>query len=253
MGRLAGKVAVVTGAGQGIGRGIARRLAAEGAAVVVSGRTFEKVALVAAEIEESGGSVLAVRCDVNIRTQVDEMVRSGADRFGPPDILVNNAQGGGNGGNLPLESVTDEQLHAAFQGGPMATLYGMQACLPYMRGRGGTIVNMGSSTGVTGDPGFSPYGAAKEAIRGLTKHAAREWGSLGITVNVICPAALSASGKRFKEEAPRRWEAIIKQIPLGYMGDPDDDIAPAVVALATDLRYLTGATLMLDGGRCILR
>lgn len=253
MGRLAGKVAIVTGAGQGIGRGIARRLAAEGASVVLAGRTYEKVSLAAREIEEAGGSALAVKCDVNVRAQVDQMVRNGVDRFGPPDILVNNAQGGGGGGGRPLESVTDEQLYAAFQGGPVATLYGMQACLPYMRERGGTIVNMGSSTGVMGDPGFSPYGMAKEAVRGLTKHAAREWGRFGITVNVLCSAAASEGAERFAREAPRRWEAIIKQIPLGYMGDPDDDIAPAVVALATDLRYLTGATLMLDGGRCLLR
>lgn len=253
MGRLAGKVAIVTGAGQGIGRGIARRLADEGAAVVLAGRTLEKVSTVAREIEEAGGSALAVECDVNVRAQVDEMVAKGVGSFGPPDILVNNAQGGGGGGGRPLDSVTDEQLYTAFQGGPVATLYGMQACLPYMRERGGTMVNMGSSTGVMGDPGFSPYGMAKEAIRGLTKHAAREWGRFGITVNVLCPAAASEGARRFEKEAPRRWEAIIKQIPLGYMGDPDDDIAPAVVALATDLRYLTGATLMLDGGRCLLR
>jgi 2-hydroxycyclohexanecarboxyl-CoA dehydrogenase len=253
VGRLAGKVAIVTGAGQGIGRGIARRLAAEGASVVLGGRTHEKVARVAEEIEEAGGSALAVKCDVNVRAQVDELVRNGVDAFGPPDILVNNAQGGGAGGGRPLDSVTDDQLYAAFQGGPVATLYGMQACLPFMRERGGTIVNMGSSTGVMGDPGFSPYGIAKEAIRGLTKHAAREWGRYGITVNVLCPAAASEGAERFAREAPRRWEAILRQIPLGYMGDPDDDIAPVVVALATDLRYLTGATLMLDGGRCLLR
>lgn len=251
MSRLAGKVAIVTGAGQGIGRGIARVLAAEGAAVVAAGRTYEKVERVAAEIGEKGGVAAAVLCDVNVREQVDAMVQEAVDRFGPPDILVNNAQGGGQGVH-PVASAPKEVFHAAFQGGPMATLYAMQACLPHMRERGGTIVNMGSSTGVMGDPGFGPYGMAKEAVRALTRHAAREWGRYGITVNVLCPAAWSAGSRRFKEEHPKRWDAIIEQVPLGYMGDPEVDIAPSVVALATDLHYLTGATLMLDGGRCVL-
>jgi len=252
MARLSGKVAVVTGAGQGIGRGIARCLAAEGAAVVLAGRTVAKVAEVAAEIEAKGGAALALACDVNLRAQVDDVIAATVARFGPPDVLVNNAQGGGQGTGS-LAAATDEQFLAAFRGGALSTLYGMQACLPHMRDRGGTIVNMGSSTGVLGDPGFAPYGTAKEAVRALTKHAAREWGRYGITVNVICPAARSESAKAFEDKHPERWRAVLREIPLGRMGEPDDDIGPSVVALATDLHYLTGATLMLDGGRCILR
>jgi NAD(P)-dependent dehydrogenase (short-subunit alcohol dehydrogenase family) len=251
--RLGGKVAVVTGAGAGIGRGIARRLAAEGAAVCVSGRTLAKVEAVAAEIEHAGGRALAVECDVNDRGQVAAMVDATAEQLGPPDICVNNAQGGGSGVGPPLEDLTDTDVLTSFRGGPLATLYGMQACFPHMRDRGGTIVNMGSSTGVNGDRRFTAYGMAKEAIRGLTKHAANEWGRFGITVNVICPASMSDGAERFRAQHPDRWQAVVAEIPLGRMGDPFDDIAPTVVALATDLRYLTGATLMLDGGRCILR
>jgi NAD(P)-dependent dehydrogenase (short-subunit alcohol dehydrogenase family) len=112
---------------------------------------------------------------------------------------------------------------------------------------------MGSSTGVTGDRRFTAYGMAKEGIRGLTKHAANEWGRYGITVNVICPAAMSEGSENFRDTQPERWAAVMREIPLGRMGDPAEDIAPAIASLATDLRYLTGATLMLDGGRCILR
>jgi NAD(P)-dependent dehydrogenase (short-subunit alcohol dehydrogenase family) len=112
---------------------------------------------------------------------------------------------------------------------------------------------MASSTGIMGDPGFAPYGTSKEGIRGLTKHAAREWGRYGIRVNVVAPAALGDGAAQFRDEAPKRWEAIIKQIPLGYMGDPTDDIGRGILALVTDLQYLTGATIALDGGRCILR
>ncbi|MGX7678458.1 SDR family NAD(P)-dependent oxidoreductase [Jatrophihabitans sp. DSM 45814] len=253
MQRLAGKVALVTGSGQGIGRGIALSLAAEGAAVVASGRTLAKVTSVVEEIVAKGGKGVAIECDVNHRDQVNAMVSQAVERLGPPDILVNNAQGGGQGGQVKVEEVDDDRMLAAYRGGVLASLYGMQACFPHMREHGGTIVNMGSSTGVMGDPGFVAYGSSKEAIRGLTKHAAREWGRYDITVNVICPAAASVGALRFKEEAPKRWEAIIRQIPLGRMGDPESDIAPTVLSLATDLRYLTGATLMLDGGRCILR
>jgi 2-hydroxycyclohexanecarboxyl-CoA dehydrogenase len=153
----------------------------------------------------------------------------------------------------PLEAVTDQEMLDLFRGGVLSSLYGMQSCFPYMSSRGGTIVNFGSRRGVEGTPGATAYGTTKEGLRGLTKHAAREWGKYGITVNVICPAALSAGSMRYRDADPERWNRTLRSIPLGYMGDPIEDIAPAVVALATDLRYLTGATLMLDGGMCILR
>ncbi len=253
MARLDEQVAIVTGGGAGIGRGICEVLAEEGASVVVAGRTKSKLDQVVASIEAAGGQALAVSCDVNHRDQVEAAVGATISAFGRLDILVNNAQGGGSGSAGPLESLSDDVFTEAYRGGPLATLYGMQAAFPHLAVRGGSIVNMASSTGIMGDPGFAPYGTAKEAIRGLTKHAAREWGRHGIRVNVVAPAALGEGAARFRDEAPRRWEAIIRQIPLGYMGDPKEDIGRGVLALVTDLRYLTGATVTLDGGRCILR
>ena len=253
MGSLDGKVAFITGAGAGIGAGIARHLAMRGAAVGLAGRTLSKVEAVATDVISAGGRALAIRCDVNVRADVDAAVAATVAAFGAVDICVNNAQGGGNGLGPALEVLDDELVLAAYRGGPLATLYGMQACFTHMKDRGGTIVNMGSSTGVLGDRRFTAYGMAKEAIRGLTKHAANEWGRYGITVNVICPAALSEASAKYRDEDPSRWTQVMREIPLGRMGDPDNDIAPTVAALATDLRYLTGATLMLDGGRCILR
>jgi 2-hydroxycyclohexanecarboxyl-CoA dehydrogenase len=253
MGRLDNTVAIVTGGGAGIGRGICEVFAEEGARVVVAGRTKSKLDQVVASIEAAGGSAMALACDVNCRDQVEVVVAETISAFGRLDIMVNNAQGGGNGVAGPLESLSEEVFTHAYRGGVLATLYGMQAAFPHMVERGGSMVNMASSTGIMGDPGFAPYGTAKEAIRGLTKHAAREWGRHGIRVNVVAPAALGEGAARFRDEAPRRWEAIIKQIPLGYMGDPKEDIGRGVLALVTDMRYLTGATLTLDGGRCILR
>lgn len=254
--RLDGRVAVVTGAGEGVGRGIALVLARHGAAVVLGGRTVSKLDSVREEIAAGGGRAASVRCDVSVRADVDALVATTVETFGPPDILVNNAQGRGNTPTVDgaaLEAVTEEAMLDLFRGGVLASLYGMQACFPHMKTRGGTIVNLGSRRGVEGTPGATPYGTAKEAIRGLTKHAAREWGRYGISVNVICPAALSTGAAQFRDADPERWEKIVASIPLGYMGDPVDDIGPTVVALATDLHYLTGATLMLDGGMCILR
>jgi 2-hydroxycyclohexanecarboxyl-CoA dehydrogenase len=251
--RLSDQIAIVTGAGQGIGRAVARVLAGEGAAVLLASRTLSRVRHVADEIAAAGGRAHAVECDVLQPSQIDAAVAACLDAFGPPGILVNNAQGGHMGGGVPLQDSAPELVEETLRGGLFATLHAMQACFPHMKARGGTIVNFGSSTGVGGDPGFAAYGLNKEAIHGLTKHAAREWGRYGITVNTICPAALTENVRAKFEENPRWQQAILKSVPLGRLGDPETDIAPAIVALATDLRFLTGATLMLDGGRVLLR
>ena len=251
MARLDDKVAIVTGAGQGVGRGIALALAAQGARVLVAGRTFDKVERVAKEISDRGGSALAVRCDVTARADVEGLVASAVDAYGTVDVLVNNAQSSSQG---RLENITEADVERNFGSGPIAALWCMQACLPHLKKRGGTIINLGSSTGVLGDPGFGVYAMAKEAIRGLTKVAAREWGRHGITVNVICPAAASPASEAFFEAHPEHSTRVERETPLGRFGRSEEDIGRACVALASDdLSYLTGATLMLDGGRCILR
>jgi 2-hydroxycyclohexanecarboxyl-CoA dehydrogenase len=246
-GRLDGRVALVTGAGQGIGRGAAVALAKEGAAVGLAGRTFSKCEAVAAEIVALGGRALPIACDVSVREQVDAAVAATVSAFGGIDILVNNAQ---SSVQAKLEDTTEEDIELAWRSGALATFYAMQSAFPYLRTSGrGSIVNFGSSTAIEGNVAFGGYAMAKEAIRGLSRVASREWGQFGIRVNVIVPNALSPASQDFRDAHPERFARMEARVPLGRVGDPEADIGRAVVALAADdLTYLSGQTLMLTGG-----
>jgi 2-hydroxycyclohexanecarboxyl-CoA dehydrogenase len=248
-GRLEGKVAVVTGGGAGLGRGIACTLGGEGASVVVAGRTLDKCEAVAAEIEGTGGRALPLACDVNERAQVDAAVQAATTAFGPPSILVNNAFGGPLDQDPPIEELTDERCETAWRGAYLASLYGMQAVFPGMKELGGgSIVNVASPMGIAGAPGSGAYGSAKEAVRALTRHAASEWGSYGIRVNVIAPLGFNQRNEHLQSDLPEGLRAFAARVPLGRMGDARADIGPGVLALVTDLHYVTGATLSVDGG-----
>jgi 2-hydroxycyclohexanecarboxyl-CoA dehydrogenase len=248
--RLAGRTALVSGGGQGIGRGIAHALAREGAAVVISGRTRSKLESVRDELLGLGATAAVSVGDVGDRSDVEGMVATAIERFGRLDILVNNAQ---TMVQRLLEEATDPDVALCYESGPLATLHCMQAALPHLKVRGGCIVNLGSNTAVTGDASFGPYAMAKEAIRGLTRVAAREWGPYGIRVNCICPTALSPSAQEFAATNPEQFAGYLRQIPLGRMGDPEADIGRAVASLVSDdMAYLTGCTLMLGGGRVMI-
>lgn len=247
--RLRGRTAIVTGAGQGIGRGVALAIAEDGANVAAVGRTKSKLDNVVGEIAAAGGTAVPLACDVSERAAVDEMVAAVVAEYGAVDILVNNAQ---DSVQRLLEETTDDDVERAYRTGPLATFYAMQACLPHLKVRGGSIVNFGSSTALVGGETFGSYAMAKEAIRGLTRVAAKEWGPYGIRVNAICPAALSPAAEEWGKKNEAKFAAVLRAIPLGRMGDPVDDIGRAVAALVSDdLRYLTGATLVLEGGRVI--
>ena len=245
--RLTGRVALVTGGGQGVGRGIALALAKEGASVLLAGRTLSKCQTVADEIAAFGGVAQAVRCDVGERGDVESAVSAAVDAFGGLDALVNNAQSANQ--RLLIET-TDADVELAYRSGPLAVLYGMQAAYPHLAARGGgSIVNFGSSTAIEGNATFGSYAMAKEAIRGLSRVAAREWGRDGIRVNVVVPSALSPAAEAFREARPEVYQKQMDRIPLRRMGDSEADIGRAVVALISDdLSYMTGQTMMLTGG-----
>jgi len=245
--RLTGRVALVTGGGQGVGRGIALALAKEGASILLAGRTLSKCQTVADEIAAFGGVAEAVRCDVGERGDVESAVSAAVERFGGLDALINNAQSATQ--RLLIET-TDADVDLAYRSGPLAVLYGMQAAYPHLVARGGgSIVNFGSSTAIEGNATFGSYAMAKEAIRGLSRVAAREWGRDGIRVNVVVPNALSPAAEAFREARPETYQKQMDRIPLRRMGDSEADIGRAVVALISDdLSYMTGQTMMLTGG-----
>jgi len=252
MGKLDSKIAIVTGAGQGIGRGIALALAKEGAAVVVTDMNGDTCVRTADEIRALGGRALPLTCDVRRREQVQAVVAAAVKEFGTVDILVNNAQDLRY--DVSLEDTTDDDMALARESGLLGTFYYMQACFSYLKEHGGKIINLASAAGLDGYPRLGAYAAAKEAIRGLTKVAAHEWGQYKINVNAICPLANSPKMQAWGEALPDELSAALARVPLGRIGDCEKDIGPAVAFLAgPDSDYITGHTMMVDGGQMISR
>ena len=243
MTRLSGKVAIIVGAGRGIGRATARLFAMQGAKVAVVSRTAENVDQVVADIQAAGGAALGIVCDIADPDQITAAVDKVMTAYGRIDILVNNAFDP----SVVFSSVVElsvEQLQRNFEMGPIAYLRTMQACYPHLKASGeGRVINFASLTGVVGMQGYAPYNMAKEAVRALTRSAAREWGGDKITVNNVMPVADT-------------WEAAV-DVPaptnvLGRYGSPEEDIAPVVLFLASkDAQFLTGYSLTPDGGQII--
>jgi NAD(P)-dependent dehydrogenase (short-subunit alcohol dehydrogenase family) len=247
--RLLGRVAIVTGAGQGIGRAIARCFAEAGAAVLVAERSEATGARVAEELRsELSARAEFVKTDVGVKAEVAAMVARAAERFGGVHVLVNNAWSGG--GIERLERKTDAAMEGALRVGLVSAFWSMQAAFPWMRDAGwGRIVNVCSLNGVNAHAYTAEYNAAKEGLRALTRTAAREWARHGICANVICPAAATPAYQAFAQASPANAARLLEQNPMGRMGDPERDVAPVALFLASDdARYLTGNTLFADGG-----
>jgi len=252
MGLLDGKVAIVTGAGKGLGKGEAMALGREGAKVGVLARTYEDVVQTAKELVDVGSEALALRCDVRNRADVAAAVAATVETFGTVDILVNNAQ-------IifdfhPLEEWTEEEMRATYESGLIGSWAFMLECFPYMKDHGGKIINLISAAGHGALPGQGGYGAAKEALRTLTRIAAKEWGKYKINVNAISPAAASDA---FRKLHPTEEEQIALMREYGaailQVGDAERDIGRAVVYLAgPDSTMITGCSLSVDCGMAML-
>jgi len=245
MGKLEGKVAIVTGASKGIGASIATHMAAEGAAVVVNYFSSKEGAdRVVAEITDKGGKAIAVRANVAKRADIEHLFASTKKAFGRLDILVNNA---GLYAFAPLEDVTEEHFHKHFDLNVLGLILASKEAVKHFKS-GGSIVNISSVASTVTPPNSVVYSATKAAVDAVTKVLSKELGPHNIRVNAINPGVIETEGNAANLMESDLVKQIHAQAPLGRVGQPSD-VAPAAVFLASDdAAYITGDTLLVTGG-----
>jgi 3-oxoacyl-[acyl-carrier protein] reductase len=249
-GRLAGKIAIVTGAGGGFGEGIAKLFAEEGAKVGVLDLRGEAAERVAAEI---GSNALALTADVTLRDQIEAAVNTVVKTFGVPDVFVNNA--GWTHRNKPMLEVTEDEFDRVYAINVKSIYHAANVIVPLMRGNGGgSIINIGSVAGIRPRPGLTWYNSTKGAVNILSQSMAVELAPDKIRVNAICPV-MGETGllEAFMgvPDTPENRARFIATIPMGRMSRPDD-IARATLFLASDdAAFVTGVLLPVDGGRTV--
>jgi 3-oxoacyl-[acyl-carrier protein] reductase len=247
MSKLAGKVAVVTGASKGIGAGIAKGLGAEGAAVVVNySSSREGADKVVAEIKAKGGKAVAVQADVSKAADVQRLFAETEKAFGALDVLVNNA---GVYQFAPLEAVTEAEFRRQFDTNVLGLLLTTQEAARHFGPEGGSVINIGSVASRTAPPMTAVYTATKSAVDAITHVLAKELAPKKIRVNSINPGGVETEGTHAAGVIGSDFEKqMVAQTPLARMGQPED-IAPVAVFLASaDSGWLTGETLLASGG-----
>ena len=243
MQRFIDKTVIVTGAGSGIGRGIAERFAAEGANVVLAGRTRSKLDEVARGLEQV--RTLVQTCDVADAGQVEHLVQVAVERFGGLDVMVNNA------GVAPEGTATETSLsdwQQALDVDLSGTFYGCRAALPHLLKTRGSIVNVASVSGLGADWALTPYNAAKGGVVNLTRALALDYARQGVRVNAVCPSLTRSHMTEDMLKDDALMARFMERLPLGRPAEPAD-IAGVVAFLASeDAGFVNGVNLPVDGG-----
>jgi NAD(P)-dependent dehydrogenase (short-subunit alcohol dehydrogenase family) len=247
MKQLDGKIAIVTGGARGVAKGVATAFVKAGAKVLIVDREVELGRETEAELTASGGDVAFMPVDLADRAALPSIVTTALERFGKLDILVNAAQASRQ---LPLAETTDEAMEISFDTGFWPTFILMRTAYPHLMAAKGCVINFATGAAFDAIPTQGSYVAAKEAIRAISRVAASEWGPEGVRVNIICPFANSPGVQAWKEWAPNDYATQIGKVSLRRIGDCEKDIGSAAVFLASDAAaYITGQTLMVDGGQ----
>ncbi len=246
--KLSKKIAVVTGASRGIGKAMAETYAQAGAHVICVSRNEDALNGVADLIRSNGGSASVAACNVSDLENFQKLIKDTADNYGSVDILVNNA--GITRDTLIMrmseddwDTVIDINLKGAFNGIKAVTR-------TMMKQKSGRIINISSVVGLTGNAGQVNYAASKAGLIGLTKSAAKEIGSRGITVNCIAPGYIATDMTNQLDDQAK--DLLISQIPLGRIGSPDDIAATALFLASDEAGYITGQTFTVDGGMVMI-
>ncbi len=240
---LEGKVAIVTGGASGIGGAVTRSFLKRGARVVAVDIDADAGTSL---VQEFGDDVASITGDVSDPTMPHLAVAMAVEQFDRLDAVINNAHASRK---ALFEETTQEMWDLSFNTGLWATRNFMLAAHEELKKTKGSVVNFGSGAGLSGNANEASYGAAKEAIRGLSRVVANEWALDEIRVNVVCPMAMTGGVEQWREAYPDAYATAEAKIPLGRFGDPETDVAPIVAFLCSDdSRYMTGQTLMADGG-----
>ncbi len=259
MGKLDGKIAIITGAASGIGKATALLFAAEGASVSICDLAEEKLGQTADEIISKGGSVLATRCDLSKFDEIKAFVDSTVAEFETVDILVNNAAYFGNGGIMDTDQETWDMSFTVNVGAPRHL---MRLCFPYMQQKGGKVINLVSRGALQGVIGLASYDASKGALLSLSLETAREWAEYNINVNCVAPECLSENTMEILKQidpdevwyktAESALGDFFQEPPLGWDRFFPKYVAPAILFLASDdAQWMTGNILKVDGGQDI--
>jgi NAD(P)-dependent dehydrogenase (short-subunit alcohol dehydrogenase family) len=243
---LGGRVALVTGASRGLGQYMARALAKAGADLVLTSRDVSRLSPFEAEIKALGRRAVSVALDVRRQDSIEKMAAAAEASFGHLDILVNNA---GCNVRKPALEVTWEDWNLILETNLRGSFFVSQAVARGMiTRRYGRIINIGSVTSVAGYAGLAPYGASRGGIKQLTMSLADDWGKYGVTVNCLAPGWFRTEQNKVLYENKEWVEYLCDRIPLKRPGQPQDLDAAVVFLAAESSRYVTGQTLLVDGG-----